>query len=57
MCGEPKVQEVVTRTELDPAVRAELYGGSVLNPRGGFGSPDLGARLAVAAMTMAETLA
>jgi hypothetical protein len=42
MCGEPKTQEVVTRTELDPAVRAELYGGSVLNPRGGFGSPDDG---------------
>jgi hypothetical protein len=42
MCGEPKTQEVVTRTELDPAVRAELYGGSVLNPRGGFDSPSGG---------------
>ena len=27
MCGEPKVQEVVTRTELDPNLQRMLYGG------------------------------
>jgi len=27
MCGAPKTQEVVTRTELDPELRRHLYGG------------------------------
>jgi hypothetical protein len=27
MCGEPKVQEIVTRTELDPNLQRMLYGG------------------------------
>ena len=37
MCGAPKTQEVVQRTELDPALRRMLYGGTMANPRGGFG--------------------
>jgi hypothetical protein len=42
MCGAPKTQEVVQRTELDPALRRLLYGGTMANPRGGFGSGDSG---------------
>jgi len=38
MCGAPKEQVVTQKTELDPALRRHLYGGSILNPRGGFGS-------------------
>lgn len=38
MCGAPKTQEVVQRTELDPALQRLLYGGSLTNPRGGFNS-------------------
>ena len=38
MCGAPKTQEVVQKTELDPALRRLLYGGTIANPRGGFGS-------------------
>lgn len=36
MCGAPKTQEVVQRTELDPALQRLLYGGTMANPRGGF---------------------
>lgn len=42
MCGTPKTQEVVQKTELDPALRRLLYGGTMANPRGGFGSGDSG---------------
>ena len=38
MCGAPKEQVVTQKTELDPALRRHLYGGSISNPRGGFGS-------------------
>ena len=38
MCGAPKEQTVTQKTELDPALRRLLYGGSISNPRGGFGS-------------------
>ena len=58
MCGAPKTQEVVTRTELDPALQRQLYGGT-LAQEVGLAAPLVGARLAVAvaATTMAETLA
>ena len=36
MCGS-KPQEVVQRTELDPALQRLLYGGTLANPMGGFG--------------------
>ena len=42
MCGAPKEQTVVQKTELDPALRRLLYGGTIANPRGGFGSSDGG---------------
>jgi hypothetical protein len=32
MCGEPKVQEIVTRTELDPNLQRMLYGGIFQGP-------------------------
>jgi hypothetical protein len=38
MCGAPKTQEVVQRVELDPALQRLLYGGTIADPRGGFGS-------------------
>ena len=38
MCGGGKTQEVTQKTELDPALRRLLYGGTLANPRGGFGS-------------------
>lgn len=38
MCGAPKEQTVTTKTELDPALRRLLYGGTAANPRGGFDS-------------------
>ena len=38
MCGGGGAQEVVQKTELDPALRRLLYGGTIANPRGGFGS-------------------
>ena len=38
MCGAPKTQEVTQKTEIDPALRRLLYGGTIANPRGGFGS-------------------
>ena len=38
MCGAPKEQVVTQKTELDPALRRHLYGGTIANPRGGFGS-------------------
>jgi len=38
MCGAPKTQEVVTRAEIDPALQRLLYGGTIADPRGGFGS-------------------
>lgn len=37
MCGAPKTQEVIQKTELDPALRRMLYGGTMANPRGGLG--------------------
>ena len=37
MCGAPKTQDVVQRTELDPALQRQLYGGTLADPRGGFG--------------------
>lgn len=36
MCGS-KPQEIVQRTELDPALQRLLYGGTLANPMGGFG--------------------
>ena len=42
MCGAPKEQVVTQKTELDPALRRHLYGGTIANPRGGFGSTDAG---------------
>lgn len=39
MCGGGgKTQEVTQKTELDPALRRMLYGGTIASPRGGFGS-------------------
>lgn len=38
MCGAPKEQTVTQKTELDPALRRLLYGGTISNPRGGFGA-------------------
>jgi len=38
MCGAPKTQEVITRAEIDPALQRLLYGGTIADPRGGFGS-------------------
>jgi hypothetical protein len=38
MCGGGGTQEVVQRTELDPALQRLLFGGTIANPRGGFGS-------------------
>ena len=38
MCGAPKEQVVTQKTELDPALRRLLYGGTSAYPRGGFGS-------------------
>jgi len=39
MCGGGgKTQEVTQKTELDPALRRLLYGGTIASPRGGFGS-------------------
>ena len=49
MCGAPKTQEVVQKTELDPALRRLLYGGTIANPRGGFGSDTGGSSGAVTA--------
>jgi hypothetical protein len=40
MCGAPKEQVVTQKTELDPALRRHLYGGTIANPRGGFGSDN-----------------
>lgn len=40
MCGAPKEQTVTQKTELDPALRRLLYGGTISNPRGGFGATD-----------------
>jgi len=40
MCGSPKTQEVVQRVELDPALQRLLYGGTIADPRGGFGARD-----------------
>ena len=40
MCGAPKEQTVTQKTELDPALRRLLYGGTISNPRGGFGSDN-----------------
>jgi len=51
MCGAPKTQEVVQKTELDPALRRMLFGGTIANPRGGFGSGGGGAAAAVSAVT------
>lgn len=44
MCGAPKTQEVVTRTELDPDLRRLLYGGTFPGAPGGIAStlPNLG---------------
>lgn len=41
-------QDVTTRTELDPALRRHLYGGTLANPRGGFGSDAAAAAPAAA---------
>jgi len=39
MCGGGGGDQTVTqKTELDPAMRRLLYGGTAANPRGGFGS-------------------
>jgi hypothetical protein len=38
MCGGGGDQTVTQKTELDPAMRRLLYGGTAANPRGGFGS-------------------
>jgi hypothetical protein len=39
MCGGGGGGQTVTqKTELDPALRRMLYGGTIANPRGGFGS-------------------
>ncbi len=38
MCGGGGDQTVTQKTELDPAMRRLLYGGTEANPRGGFGS-------------------
>jgi len=41
MCGGGGGDQTVTqKTELDPAMRRLLYGGTAANPRGGFGSTD-----------------
>ena len=45
MCGGGKTQEVTQKTELDPALRRHLYGGTIANPRGGFDS-DTGSNYA-----------
>ena len=38
MCGGGGADQTVTqKTELDPAMRRQLYGGTAANPRGGFG--------------------
>ena len=37
MCGGGGDQTVTQKTELDPALQRLLYGGSIANPRGGFG--------------------
>jgi len=42
MCGGGGDQTVTQKTELDPALRRHLYGGTIANPRGGFGSTDAG---------------
>ena len=38
MCGGGGDQTVTQKTELDPAMLRQLYGGTAANPRGGFGS-------------------
>jgi len=44
MCGGGGGDQTVTqKTELDPAMRRLLYGGTAANPRGGFGSTDAAA--------------
>ena len=40
MCGGGGDQTVTQKTELDPAMRRLLYGGTAANPRGGFGSDN-----------------
>ena len=47
MCGGGGDQTVTQKTELDPAMRRLLYGGTMANPRGGFGS-DAAAAVAAA---------
>ena len=48
MCGGGGGDQTVTqKTELDPAMRRLLYGGTLANPRGGFGS-DVAAAAAAA---------
>lgn len=53
MCGGGgSAQTVTQKTELDPALRRLLYGGSIANPRGGFGGG--GGGIAGAARGMGE---
>jgi len=35
--GETRTETIVQQTDLDPALRRMLYGGTIANPRGGFG--------------------
>jgi len=45
MCGGGGGDQTVTqKTELDPAMRRLLYGGTAANPRGGFGSASPASR-------------
>jgi len=47
MCGGGGGDQTVTqKTELDPAMRRLLYGGTAANPRGGFGSTGAAAAAA-----------
>mgnify|MGYP003624303755 FL=1 len=46
MCGGGGDQTVTQKTELDPFLRRQLYGGTAANPRGGFGGGSKSAQSA-----------